>query len=93
MPQGRFDAFGFANVSLRQKVYGEKASVTLRVSDPFNTQRFRVNAGDDNIIQLTERTFTSRALHLTFQYNFGQAPRIRQRPQEPQQQGGSPFGG
>ncbi|HEX8692023.1 MAG TPA: TonB-dependent receptor [Longimicrobium sp.] len=90
---GQFDAMGFANVSLRQKLYGEKASLTLRVSDPFNTQRFRVRAGDDNLIQLTERTFTSRALHVSFQYNFGQAPRVRQRPQqEPPPPSGTPFG-
>jgi ferric enterobactin receptor len=91
---GRFDAFGFANFSVRQKLYGEKMNVTLRVSDPFNTQRFRVHAGNDDIIQLTERTFTSRAVHLTVQYNFGQAPRLRQRPQQqPEQQGATPFGG
>ncbi|HEU0016423.1 MAG TPA: TonB-dependent receptor [Longimicrobium sp.] len=90
---GRFDAFGFANLSMRQKMYGDKATVTLRLSDPFNTQRFRVHAGDDNVIQLTERTFTSRALHLTVQYNFGRPPRAPQRRPEPQDQGGSPFPG
>ncbi|HEX2095652.1 MAG TPA: TonB-dependent receptor [Longimicrobiaceae bacterium] len=84
--RGRFDAFAFANLSLRQKIYGEKASLTVRVSDPLNTQRFRVRAGDDHIIQLTERTFTSRAVHVTFQYSFGQAPRVRPRRQEPQQE-------
>lgn len=90
---GRFDAFGFANFSVRQKLYGEKMNVTLRVSDPFNTQRFRVHAGNDDLIQLTERTFTSRAVHFTVQYNFGQAPRLRQRPQQEQPQPGTPFGG
>jgi outer membrane receptor protein involved in Fe transport len=91
--RGRFAAFASANISVRQKLQGDKATLTLRVSDPFNTQRFRIEAGDDNVIQFTERSFTSRALHATFQYNFGRPPRLRQRPQEPQQQGGSPFGG
>jgi outer membrane receptor protein involved in Fe transport len=90
---GRFEAFGIANFSVRQKLYGEKMNVTLRLSDPFQTQRFRVRAGNDELIQLTERSFTSRALHLTVQYNFGQAPRLRQRPQQEQPQTGSPFGG
>ncbi|HEX8242182.1 MAG TPA: TonB-dependent receptor [Longimicrobium sp.] len=90
---GRFEAFGSANLSLRQKVYGDKASVTFRLSDPFNQQRFRVHAGDDNVIQLTERAQTSRALHVSFQYNFGRPPRVRQRPQEQQPQPSSPFGG
>jgi ferric enterobactin receptor len=91
--RGRFSGGSNANLSLRQKLYGEKASVTVRLSDPFNTNRFRVEAGDDNIIQLTERTFNSRALHVSFQYNFGQAPRLRQRRPEPQQEPTSGFPG
>lgn len=92
--RGRFDGMGFANFSMRQKIYGEKASLTFRVSDPFNQQRFRVQAGDDNIVQLTERSFTSRAVHVSFQYNFGRPPRVRQpRPQEQQPQPSTPFGG
>jgi hypothetical protein len=61
------------------------------VSDPFRTNRFRVQAGDDNVIQLTDRSFNSRAVHVAFQYNFGRPPRVRQ-PQEQPQQGGTPFG-
>ncbi len=89
---GQFDAIAFANVAVRQKFYGERMTVSLRVSDPFNTQRFRIRAGDDNIIQLTERAFTSRALHLGVQYNFGRPPRLRQPRQDQPQDSGSPFG-
>jgi outer membrane receptor protein involved in Fe transport len=89
---GRFDAMQMANLSVRQKLYGDRMNVTLRLSDPFNTQRFRIQAGDDNIIQLTERTQTSRALHLTLQYSFGRPPRVKQQPQQ-QDSGGTPFGG
>jgi ferric enterobactin receptor len=88
---GQFDAVSFANVAVRQKFYGERMTVSLRVSDPFNTQRFRIRAGDDNIIQLTERAFTSRAVHLGVQYNFGRPPRVRQQDQP--QDSGTPFGG
>ena len=56
--------------------------MALRVSDPFNTMGFRLEAGDDNIAQLTERKIDTRAVYLTFQYNFGQAPKIRQRRPE-----------
>lgn len=80
--RGRFSSQSNANLAIRQKVRGDKASVTLRVSDPFNTMKFRVEVGDDNIIQLTNRSFNSRALHLTFQANFGQAPRLRQPRQD-----------
>jgi len=91
--RGRFAAMGVANFSVRQKVMGEKASLTLRVSDPFDGTRFRVQAGDDNVIQLTERTFNSRAVHLTFQYNFGHPPRMRQPQPDQQPQPSTPFPG
>jgi ferric enterobactin receptor len=90
---GRFDAMSFANVAVRHKVYNDRMTLSLRLSDPFNTQRFRIRAGDDNIIQLTERSFTSRAVHFGVQYNFGRPPRLRQPRQDEQPQGGSPFGG
>lgn len=90
---GRFEAFSFANLSVRQKLYGEKLNVTLRLSDPFNTQRFRVRAGDDNVLQVTERTQTSRALHLTVQSTFGRPPRVRQPRREVQPESTSPFPG
>jgi len=92
--RGRFEGMGIANFSLRQKIYGEKAAITFRVSDPFDGTRFRVRAGDDNVIQLTERTFNARAFHVSLQYNFGRPPRARpQRPQEQPQQAPTPFGG
>ncbi|HEU4561902.1 MAG TPA: TonB-dependent receptor, partial [Longimicrobium sp.] len=65
LERGRFAAQANANLSLRQKLRGDQAVMTLRVSDPFKQQRFRVEAGDGTIIQLTERTFNSRALHVT----------------------------
>jgi ferric enterobactin receptor len=82
--RGRFDAFHGMNVSVRKKVNGDKAVVGLRVSDPFNTNRFRVRVGDDNVIQVTERQFGARSAWLTLQLNYGQAPKIREpRPAEP----------
>ena len=55
---------------------------------PFNTGKFRVQAGDSNITQITERNFGNRAAYLTFQYNYGQAPRVRQ-PKPDENQGGN----
>jgi ferric enterobactin receptor len=80
---GRFAAMSMANLTLRHRI-DNRSTLSLRVADPFSTMRFRVEAGDDNLAQLTERTFNSRAVHLTYQFNFGQAPRMRQRRPEPQ---------
>lgn len=87
--RGQFDAQQAANFAIRRKLNGDKASVTLRVNDPFGTQRFRVRAGDDLVTQITERNFGARMVWLAFQYNYGRPPRVRQVRQE--EQGGSAF--
>ena len=81
--RGRFEAFQGMQFSLRKKLNGDKAVVGLRVNDPFNTNRLRVNVGDDNVQQLTVRKFGVRSAWLTFQFNYGQAPKVREpRPAE-----------
>ncbi len=80
--QGRISRFSLANVALRQKLRGEKASVTLRVMDPFGTMGWAVRSSDGRVAQLTDRRFGARGTFLNFSYNFGQAPRLRARPQE-----------
>jgi hypothetical protein len=71
-----------ANFVVRQKLNGDRLAVSLRVNDPFSTGRFRIQAGDDNVMQVTERTFGARSAFLTVQYNYGQTPKIRQPRQE-----------
>jgi ferric enterobactin receptor len=90
---GRFSKMQFTNFTLKKKVDGDKASVSLRVSDPFNTGKFRVQAGTETLTQITERSFGNRAAYLTFQWNYGQTPRIRQpRPEENNGNQGGGFG-
>ena len=78
--QGRIGAMTFSNVSLRQKVLGDKGSINLRVMDPFNRMSFSSRTTDPMYLQLNERQFNGRAAYLTFSYNFGQQPRLRNRP-------------
>ena len=84
----KFSGIQFANIVLRKKINGDKSSVALRFTDPFNTQLFRVNVTNDDLRQLTERRFGARAMYLQYQMSFGQAPRVRQPtvqpPPEPQ---------
>ena len=54
--------------------------------------KFRVDVADDNIRQLTTRHFNNRALYLTYQYNFGTQPKLKQRRQEEQTQSQTGFG-
>ncbi len=90
--RGKFGASQSAMFASRYKVT-EKATVALRMVDPFNTIGFKIRAGDGQVIQITERQFGVRGTFLSFQYNFGQAPRIRPQPQAPQEpQAGFPSG-
>ncbi|HEY0243532.1 MAG TPA: TonB-dependent receptor [Gemmatimonadaceae bacterium] len=91
--RGKFSAQQMANFSLRQKIMEGKATVAFRVQDPFNTMGMKIRTGDDNITQLTQRKFGVRAAFLTFQYNWGQTPKIRQPQQQQEQQGQSGFPG
>jgi outer membrane receptor protein involved in Fe transport len=103
---GKIGRFAMSNVSVRQKFMKDKANVTLRVQDPFNTMRFTsfadvidqgLNDGGDpgfDRYQLdTERRFGARGVFLSFGYTFGQTPRLRApRQQEPQSDPGQPMG-
>jgi ferric enterobactin receptor len=90
--RGRFSGMSALNLAVRQKLDGDRLTATLRVADPFDTHRMRVEVGDDNIVQLTSRNFSNRAVHFSVQAAFGQAPRVRQpRPEDaPQPQTGFP---
>jgi ferric enterobactin receptor len=89
--RGRFSAMYGTNFSIRQKLMEGKGTVSLRFQDPFNTIGFKIKAGDDNLTQITERKFGVRATYLTFQYNFGRPPRVRQPTQDQQPQGQTGF--
>jgi outer membrane cobalamin receptor len=78
--QGRIGSMMFSNVSLRQKVMRDKGSISLRIMDPFNRMGFSSRTSDPRYLQLNERKFNARAAYLTFSYNFGQQPRLRNRP-------------
>ena len=83
--KGRFSAMQMTNITIRKKIDGDNMSVAVRFADPFDTMKFRIQAGDDNLQQITQRKFGVRATYVTFQWNYGQAPKIRL-PQQDQPQ-------
>jgi outer membrane receptor protein involved in Fe transport len=89
---GRISGMTMMHLALRQKLAGDRASVTLRVVDPFDLMRFSMRTSDDRHIQETERRFGIRGAYLTFNYSFGQQPRIRQRPGQEQPDAMPPGG-
>jgi hypothetical protein len=77
---GRMRSMSMVNLALRQKVMGDKASVTFRVQDPFNTMAMSAITDDGRFVQASQRRFGARGAFLSFSWNFGQQPRAeRQR--------------
>lgn len=69
--QGRISSFFITNFAVRQQLMGDKASLSLRLSDPFDQMRFRFEIADQFYAQESFRKRESRVLYLTFTYNFG----------------------
>lgn len=88
--KAKFWAVQAANLSIRQK-FTDASTVSLRIQDPFNTMKFKVQAGDDKTVQYTERSFDSRSVYLTYQYSFGRPPRIRVPKQDAPQDSNTGF--
>jgi ferric enterobactin receptor len=91
--RGQFSAQQNANFVLRQKIDGDKASLLVRVVDPFNTMRFSIRTGNETLMQTTQRTPGVRAVFLGYQYNFGRPPRVREPRPSDQPQSGPGFPG
>jgi outer membrane receptor protein involved in Fe transport len=83
--KGRFSSMQMTNISLRKKLDGDNLSASIRFADPFDMMKFRIQAGDDNLTQITTRKFGLRATYVGLQYNFGRAPKIRPPKEEPAQ--------
>jgi ferric enterobactin receptor len=83
--QGRMSGMTMTNLAVRQKLLGDQASVSLRVMDPFNAMGFGIKTDDGRFYQSTRRNFGARGAFLSFNYTFGQQPRVRQRAADQQQ--------
>ncbi|HEV2643484.1 MAG TPA: outer membrane beta-barrel family protein, partial [Candidatus Elarobacter sp.] len=88
---GRFLSMQMTTLTLKKKVDGDNAAITVRVSDPFSTGRFGAYGLNGSVQQLTERSFGMRAAYVGFQYNYGRPPKIRQPDQGSQQQNAPGF--
>ncbi len=80
--QGRMSSMNMLSLALRQKLRGDRASLTLRVLDPFGTMGWTIRTDDGRVLQSMTRRFGVRGAYLNFNVNFGEGPRIRQRPAE-----------
>jgi outer membrane receptor protein involved in Fe transport len=91
--RGEMGAQQVMNFALRQKIQGDKGAVLVRINDPFEMLRFHVQAGDEKVLQITERNPESRMVFIGYQYTFGRPPRVRQVAPESTGGGSVGFGG
>jgi outer membrane receptor protein involved in Fe transport len=89
---GTQTAFVFMNLAVRQKLWGEQGSITVRVADPFNLMKFGYRLSNGQLIEVNERRFGQRGLFISVTRNFGQQLKLRPR-QDGEQQAAPPTPG
>ncbi len=77
--QGEMDAMYSASAGVRKNVWGNTGTISLNVSDIFNTMRFSMHNYGDNFTMDMERWRTSRFITLGFTYRINEFERRRDR--------------
>ncbi len=92
---GAQDATTFINLALRQKLFNNNGSLTLRVQDPFNMTTFGSVTENPAIVSSRLQNFGFRGIFLAFSRTFGQELKLRQPPpsDEPSTTPQPPAGG
>jgi iron complex outermembrane receptor protein len=73
----RSQPFYSLNMGISKKIWNEKGSIRISVTDPFNTQRWQQTAETKNIQLSTWRKWESRNITIGFSWRFGNT-KIRQ---------------
>lgn len=76
---GRIAAFSRGDVALQQKILDDHGRIGVRVTDPFNARGFDIVRSDQYYYQEYHHAWNSRAVILTFSYNFGSTDRSSRR--------------
>ncbi|QNE38949.1 TonB-dependent receptor [Hymenobacter sp. NBH84] len=90
--QGRLAAFHGIDVALRQRLFEDRAALTLRVSDIFNTRRNYTQLYSDGLESNFRTKYETRVGYLGFTWFFGNSKPSKKIDQGPQGGGGG-FGG
>ncbi len=69
--QGKMFAFYMMDIAVKKKLWKDKANITLRLSDVFDTFKFSYELSDFNYMQKNVRNRSSRILSIAFTYRFG----------------------
>lgn len=88
--QGRMGSMTRSDIAFRQQLFGKRASLSVRVEDPFALAGFNMTRDTPTFYFENVNRWHARALNLSFTYNFGQQDRNMARRQgPPREQGGA----
>jgi hypothetical protein len=90
VPNGHFYRAQNTNITLRQKLNGDRSSVSIAFIDPLATNTFHILVAGSAINQETERTLGLRGVFLRYQYSFGKTPKVREVQPDADSGGGRP---
>ncbi len=90
-PQGRLAPVGSVDIALRHRLFQDRAALTLRLSDVFNTQRQRITAYSDNFEASYYNKWETQVGYVGFSWYFGSNKLPKKIEAAPQSGGG--FGG
>jgi hypothetical protein len=80
LPQGRRSAFVMSSLGMRKQLLNNKATVNLRIQDPFALARQNFETRDRTHVQIARNNWSMRSASLSVSYNFGLPPRSIRRP-------------
>lgn len=94
--QATVEPFSSFDASLKKDFFNGRVTTTFRVSDIFNTLKFKVNINNDaSFKELLERKRDTRVFNFTLSYKFGEADKNqtrRRRDSNRENQGNDGFG-
>lgn len=88
-PQGKIKAIYYTDISLKKDVLQKRGSLTLGLTDIFDTRQFAIDTFFENITQDVIRKRESRILTIGFNYKFGKGESTQRRKSNV----GEEFGG
>lgn len=83
----------FWNASVQQRLLDKKLTITLRINDPLNLQKWQNTYSSPEFYSNTESKWDSRSVGLSISYNFGTIPRLESHEKEKSETKGSGGGG
>ncbi|MPR34301.1 TonB-dependent receptor domain-containing protein [Salmonirosea aquatica] len=87
IPQGEIQSFFNVDVGVKKEVLKGRGAISLRVSDIFNTLRFRINTYGEGFTSYTSAKRESRIAFLGFTYRFGKQAQQLQKEREERDSG------